>query len=91
MPSSYPSRALGSRFTTTLQSFLQDPGLPFRQVLTEEQIHQAAGDDPLDFGTGPDDVYSAPITLWAFLSQVLSGSKSCVAAVARVMVLLVIL
>ena len=84
---SYPVLPLGSRFTTTLQGFAHDPGLPFAQALPETTIQQAADDAGLDFAHGPDDVYTPALTLWAFVTQVLSASKSCVAAVARVLVL----
>jgi len=40
------------------------------------------------FGTAADAVYSVPLTLWAFIAQALSDQKSCVAAVARVIVFL---
>ena len=45
------------------------------------------------FADGEDAVYTPAITLWAFLSQVLfkDAQRSCVAAVARVVVLLVAL
>jgi len=62
--------------------------LPFREVLTAAQIEQVAAAENVSFGTGADDVYSVPLTLWAFIAQVLSDQKSCVAAVARVLVLL---
>ena len=86
MPS-YPLLPLGSRFTTTLQAFAHDPGLPFAQALPEAAIQQAADDNGLNFAHGPDDVYTPALTLWAFVTQVLSAGKSCVAAVARVMAL----
>lgn len=85
--SSYPLIPLGSRFTTTLQSFAHEDGLPFAAVLPEDQIHQVATDEGMIFAADPDSVYTPAVTLWAFLTQVLSGSTSCVAAVARVMVL----
>src|SRR5205823_3933911 len=47
--------------------------------------------EQIPFGTGEADVYSVPVTLWAFLSQVASASKSCLTAVSRVLVLLAIL
>ena len=78
-------------FQHTLTSFLQGDGLPLSEVLTEEQILQAAEADGLAFGTGPSDVWSVPLTVWAFLTQVSSAQKSCVAAVARVLTLLVLL
>jgi hypothetical protein len=83
----YPILPLGSRFTTTLQAFAHDPGQPFDQALPEKVIQQVADDEDLHFAEGTDDVYTPAMTLWAFLSQVLSASKSCVAAVARVMIL----
>jgi hypothetical protein len=90
MPS-YPLLPLGSRFTTTLQACAHDPGLPFDQALPEATIQQAADDGGLDFARGPDDIYTPAVTLWAFVAQALSAGKSCVAAVARVLVLRVAL
>jgi hypothetical protein len=81
--SSYQIRS-GS-FQYFRRSFLQDGGARFREVLTDEQIERAAGLQNLSFGTGKDDIYSLPVTLWAFVSQAVSESKSCVAAVARVL------
>jgi hypothetical protein len=78
-------------FQETLRSFLQGDGLPLRDVLTEDQIVQAAADEGLAFGSGPSNIWSVPLTLWAFLTQVSSAQKSCVAAVARVLTLLAIL
>jgi putative transposase len=86
-----PPRPLGSRFTTFLNTFAQDDGLPFASALTEEQIQHAADDEGVAFGCGVDDVYTPAVTLWAFVGQYLAGHRSCVAAVARVMVLLVAL
>jgi DDE family transposase len=72
-------------FQHFLRSFLQDDSAPFREVLTDEQIMRGARLQNLSFGTGKDDIYSLPLTLWAFVTQSASESKSCVAAVARVM------
>jgi hypothetical protein len=91
MPFSIPQRPLGSRFTTLLHSYAQDDGLPFASVLTEEQIQQAVAAETVSFGAEEGCVYTPPITLWAFVTQCLSSGKSCVNAVARVMVLLVAL
>jgi hypothetical protein len=74
-------------FKATLRCFVQDDGLPFTSVLSEEQILRLAEQEGVHFGQGEHDVYSVPVTLWAWLSQCLSGSKSCVGAVARVIVL----
>jgi DDE family transposase len=82
--SSYHLIPLGSRFTTTRQAFIDAPELPFDQVLPVEVIDQAARDEDLNFAAGADDIYTPAVTLWAFLAQAMSASKSCVAAVARV-------
>ena len=91
MAFSIPPRPLGSRFTTLLHSYAQDDGLPFASVLTEEQIQAAAAAEGANFGCGPDDVYTTAMTLFGFIGQYLAGHKSCVAAVARIIVLRVAL
>lgn len=82
-----------TRFGLVLRSFLQHRGLPFAQALPEETIQQAFDDEGVSFGQGQGDVYTPALTLWAFLSQVLfkDEQRSCLAAVARVIVLLVAL
>jgi IS4 transposase len=80
---SYQSRS-GS-FQQFLRSFLQGDSARFREVLSDEQIERAARLQNLSFGTGTDDIYSLPLTLWAFITQAASESKSCLAAVARVL------
>ena len=77
-------------FQHTLRSFLQGDGLPLRDVLTEDQIAQAAAAEGLAFGAGPSHSWSVPLTVWTFLTQALSPQKSCVAAVARALTLLAI-
>src|SRR6266404_3888785 len=83
--------ALPQRFRVVLSSFMQHAGLPFADVLPEETIERAFADADADFAKYDDDVYTPALTLWAFLSQVLFGDpqRSCRAAVARVIVLLV--
>ena len=87
------ARSLPKRFRLVLASFLQRPGLPFADTLTEEAIQKAFVDEDAGFADDPDAVYTPAITLWAFLSQVLfkDEQRSCVAGVARVIVLLVAL
>jgi putative transposase len=80
-------RSLSSRFTAILHSYAQDDGLPFASVLVEDDIQRAAVAEGVAFATAADDVYSPAITLWGFIGQVLSGRKSCVAAVARIIAL----
>jgi putative transposase len=72
-------------FQHFLRSFLQDDGAGFREVLTEEQIERIARLQNLSFGAGERDIYTVSLTLWAFVSQAVSESKSCLAAVARVL------
>lgn len=88
-----PSPAPLQRFGVVLSAFLQHDGLPFADVLPEEKIQQAFDDAKVSFGQGEEDVYTPAVTLWAFLSQVLfkGEQRSCLAAVARVVVLWVAL
>jgi hypothetical protein len=82
------------RFGFVLSSFLQHRGLAFADVLPEKTIAQAFADAGVAHQPAAEAkdgiVYSAAVTLWAFLSQVLhkQEQRSCVAAVARVVVLL---
>jgi len=82
-----------SRFRLILSSFMTADGLPFAGVLPEEKIQQAFDEEGNKFGDDEDAVYTPPITLWAFLSQVLfkKEQRSCVAAVSRVVTLFVVL
>ena len=93
MSSYRSSPTLPRRFRLVLASFLQQPGLPFADVITEESIQAAFDEEKVSFGDDDDSVYTPAITLWAFLSQVLfkDEHRSCVAAVARVAVLLIAL
>src|SRR4051794_1108034 len=61
------------------RQFLQDGGLPFTDVLTEEVVTQALA----TVGRWLDRVFSPVVTLWVFLGQALSADPSCRAAVAR--------
>lgn len=88
--SSYLPVPLGSRFTTTLRSFAQGEGR-FDEALPESQIQHVADDLDVHFGNHSGDIFTPAITLWTFLTQVLSGSKTCVAAVARTIVLRLVL
>ena len=78
-------------FEATFAGFLAADGLPFADILDEQQIQQICDEEEVHFGQGDDEIYSTAVTLWAWLSQCLSSSKSCVAAVARVLVLRVAL
>ena len=64
------------------RQFLQDGGLPFTDVLTEDVITQALA----TVGRWLDRVFSPVVTLWVFLGQALAADPSCRAAVARLIV-----
>jgi len=61
------------------RQFLQDGGLPFTDVLTDDVLADALA----AVGGWLDRVFSPLVTLWVFLGQVLSPDHSCRAAVAR--------
>lgn len=62
------------------RQFLQEGDLPFARVLSDETIEPAL--KAIDSAWN-DRVYTPLVTLWVFLSQVLSADHSCRAAVAR--------
>ena len=84
---------LPERFRLVLSSVLHASGLPFSEILTEEEIGEAFDEEDCRFAQEEGDVFTPPLTLWAFLSQVLhkEEQRSCLAAVSRVIVLLVAL
>ena len=86
-------RTLTGRFRLVLSSFLQSDGLPFGNTLPEEEIERTFDEENVSLGVGEDVVYTPAVTLWAFLSQMLhrGEQRSCMAAVSRVVVLLVAL
>ena len=62
------------------RQFLQDGDLPFSDVLSSKTISQALSSAEVVW---KDRIYTPLVTLWVFLSQVLSADHSCRAAVAR--------
>ncbi len=82
MPS-YPLRSLGSRFVSALEQLTDGDGLAVAELIPEVEIHQAA---EANFASAADAIYTPTVTLWAFVTQCLSRSKSCVSAVACVLV-----
>lgn len=86
-------RLLPERFRIILRSFGQKPGLPFSEALPEEVIQAAFDAEGVDFAQGEDGIYTPSLTLWAWLSQSLfkEEHRSCVAAVARVVTVLIAL
>lgn len=87
------SRKRAQTFSVIRQGFLQAQGLPFSEVLSEEQVHQAFEEEDALFGREEDAVYTPALTLWAFLSQVTHSGveRSCEAAVNRLRTLCVFL
>src|SRR5437588_2452918 len=90
MPFYQHAKCLPRQFRLVLSSFMQHGDLPFKDALREETIQQAFNDEGCAFAQD-DDVYTPEVTLWAFLSQVLFKGelRSCLAAVSRVVVLVV--
>ena len=83
----------GQSFQAIRDGFLQADGLPFSDVLSEEQIERAFEEEDVQFGQQDDDVYTPALTLWAFLSQVVHAGapRSCNAAVERLRTLCLVL
>jgi len=74
-------------FASVFRSFAQDPEHAVHQALPAAVIERFAAEEGVTFGQQPNTVYTPPVTLWGFLTQCLSASKSCTAAVARILVL----
>lgn len=76
------SGCIGFRHLTA--AFLSQLGLPFAQILSAERIQRIFAKHGNLFGTS--SIYSTPVTLWAFLGEVLRDGKeaACQAAVAAV-------
>jgi hypothetical protein len=83
--------SFSSRFQLALASFQQRDGLPFSDVLTEAQIGEAFAAENALFAQEEEHVYTPAVTLWAFLSHSLfkKEQRSCLAAVSRVVILLI--
>jgi len=79
----YSSRGLFQQQVNFLRhQFLQDEQLPLSNILSAELVAQALKALSVCW---LDRIYSPLVTLWIFLSQVLSADHSCRAAVARLM------
>ena len=65
------------------RQFLQEGDLPFTDVLSEATIAPALH---VIEACWNDRIYTPLVTLWVFLSQVMSADHSCRAAVARLIV-----
>ena len=80
---------LPRRFRLVLDSFLQHDDLAFADVLPEAEIQAAFDAHDANFAQEDGDIYTPQVASWAALSQTLfkEEQRSCVAAVARVVVL----
>jgi DDE family transposase len=78
-------------FAHALQDLAGDEGCPFHDLLPQGQVERIAAEGGAHFAQGSQDVWTPALTVWAFLGQCLSPAKSCVAAVARALVLRVAL
>ena len=73
-------RQFRRQFQLLKHQFLQESELPFSDVLSEQVVTKAIVDNEVEW---LDRIYSPLVTLWVFLTQVLSADHSCRAAVAR--------
>jgi hypothetical protein len=87
----YPPNPACRSFEAALAPFLRDDGLPFADILPDDQVRQACRREGVHFGNSARCVYNPAVVLWAFLSQVLGADKSCRAAALRVLVLVITL
>lgn len=87
------SDASKSSFSIIAGAFMQSEGLPFAEVLSEEEIEATFAEEKVSFAKKTTDVFTPAVTLWAWLSQVVQAGnpRSCVAAVSRVITLCVVL
>lgn len=85
----YGIRTLPHRFRLLLSSFQQSDSLAFSGALTQEQIQSVC--DQHEVSQGDDEVFTPAITIWGFLSQVIhkGEQRSCLAAVARIGIMLI--
>ena len=86
----YGIKSLPNRFCLLLSSFQQSDSLPFSDALTQEQIQTVCD----QHGVAHDDdegVFTPSTVIWGFLSQVIhkEEARSCLAAVARIGVMLI--
>jgi hypothetical protein len=80
----YTKESLSCQVQSECQALKEADGLPFRQLLDPQRIATALEHAKIQFR---ERVFSPMVTLWAFLSQVISSKDtSCEAAVSRVLV-----
>jgi hypothetical protein len=67
---------------STRRHLAAQPALPFSDHLPQQQIDESLAEVG---GVFRDRIYTPPVTLWTFLSQLLDPDHSCRAAVARLL------
>jgi hypothetical protein len=72
--------ALSHQLASFRRSLAQTSGLPFADLLSEQQLRDAFVN-----ADAPQPVYTPLVTVWMFLSQVLDPDPSCTQAVARLL------
>ena len=84
-------RPLSYGFRLLLCSLQQSDSLPFSGALTEGQIEAAFDEQGVPWRRDDEEVFTPAMTLWAFVGQALfkEEQRSCLAAVARIGVMLV--
>jgi hypothetical protein len=87
MSVSYPPPSGQSTFALLAAAFAYCPGARFTGLLGPAFFQDLADRHAVHFGEGEKDTYNPAVTLWAWLGQILSPTKSCVAAAARLVVL----
>jgi hypothetical protein len=87
--SCYPTTGEPPTFSLLSRCFAYRQGARFTGLLAPEFFQSIADKHDVHFGEGQGDTFNAPVTTWAWLTQVLSPVKSCAAASARVLVLCV--
>jgi hypothetical protein len=86
MPS-YANAAPQASYNVLSRTFAYRPLARFTGLLLPAFFQHHADRHQVAFARRPQDSFSDALTLWAWLSQVLSASKSCLAATARVVAL----
>ena len=67
------TQTINNDFRAISNAFLQQPGLPFANVLPAERIAEVFEQEDAMFAE--DDIFSTPVVLWAFLAQTLRDRK----------------
>lgn len=81
----------GQSFQFIRQTFLQADGLPFAEVLNEEEVNEVMTGEGVTFGQKKNAVYTPALVLWGLLWQALASGaeRSYEAAVNRLCILCV--